>query len=152
MKRQMVKGLTMFFAIVAVAFGTAVAASAQSRPSVITNVPFDFVVGAKTLQAGKYVISPNGVDGTPILMIRNSEASNSIFRLTNRIQPDRNKTQARLVFHRYGQSYFLAEVWMGGDTAGRELLRSKQESSLRRDLGKLAKNDYETIELVAMVR
>ena len=152
MKRQMVRGLTMLTLMVVVAFGTAaVVANGQSRQQVVTHVPFDFVIGDKTLPAGDYTTTLSA-DGGSRVLVQNDEANSSIFRLTNSIQADPSKSQARLVFHRYGQSYFLSEVWIGGDISGRALLRSKQESSLRREMGRLAQNTYQTIELVAMLR
>ena len=85
-------------------------------------------------------------------MVRGTEAGIAAVRLTNPIQADPSKTRARLIFHRYGQTYFLAEVWTGGDSTGRQLLKSKQERSMERESGSLARNSYETVELVAALR
>ncbi len=152
MKNQMIKGLTMLMVVMAVAFGTAlVSAKGQSTGRVMSNIPFEFVVGDKALPAGEYQISSVTASGE-VLLIRNTEARDLAVRLSNRLEPQTNKTQARLVFHRYGQSYFLAEVWAGGDSTGRQLLQSKRESSMRREYRATAKNSYESVEVVAMVR
>jgi hypothetical protein len=37
---------------------------------------------------------------------------------------------ARLVFHRYGEDYFLAEIWTGNTSVGRVLARSPREKEL----------------------
>ena len=46
----------------------------------------------------------------------------------------------------------VREVWTGGDSTGRQLLKSKQERSMEREIGSLAQNGYETVELVASLR
>src|SRR5258705_3724983 len=120
MKNQMIMGLSMVMVVVAVAFATTVgSAKCKSSGRVRCNIPFEFVVGDKILPAGEYNVTSATAGGT-VLMIRNTEAPEAAVRLSNSIQEPSNKTEARLVFHRYGQSYFLAEVW-NGDTTGREL-------------------------------
>lgn len=152
MKRQIGKGLTMLVLIVAVAFATAVVAThGQTQTRVSVTIPFEFVVGDKALPAGNYDLT-DGVASGAAVRIHNYDERMSVIRLTNTIQPNPDKTRARLIFHRYGQTYFLAEVWSGGDREGRALLESKQERQLSRELSGLAQNTFETIELVAMVR
>jgi hypothetical protein len=70
----------------------------------------------------------------------------------------KNKTPARLVFHRYGERYFLAEVWNGADRAGRQLLKSQEERAIEREFASIssndatAKNTYERVEVAASLR
>jgi hypothetical protein len=62
------------------------------------------------------------------------------------------------VFHRYGERYFLAEVWNGVDRTGRQLLKSQEESAIEREFASIstksetAKNSYETVEVLAALR
>jgi hypothetical protein len=114
-------------------------------------VPFDFVVGSRVLPAGEYTVNSFTPDGS-ILMIRNAEIGASATRLTNSVQAKPNKSHSRLVFRRYGQTYFLAEVWRAGDGEGRQLLQSKKERTMKRELEAVAQNKYETVELVATLR
>ena len=46
------------------------------------------------------------------------------------------KNSGMLIFHRYGNAYFLAQVWRQGATEGRELLKSKAERAAERELAK----------------
>ena len=155
MKRQIVKGFSMVALVIGLAAVTAVVSVGQSN-RVVADIPFDFVVGDKVLPAGEYTMRGFGRGGDAILISQN-DAKSSVIRLTNELQPSEN-TQARLVFHRYGQNYFLAEVWSGGDAAGRMLFRSKQERTIERELAavvskaEFAGNTYETVELLAVVR
>ena len=148
MKRQLVSSLSMFVIITGVFAMAVVSANGQSI-RLTAQVPFDFMVGDKALPAGEYSVNSIIQDGSA-LRIRNAEATDSAMRLTNSIVAKPNNSQSRLVFHRYGQTYFLAEVWRDSD--GRQLLQSKQERAMRRELGAVAQHSYKTVELVAMVR
>jgi hypothetical protein len=150
MKRQIVNLLSMFVLVTAVSAMAVVSANGQSI-RVSAQVPFDFVVGSKTLPAGEYTVNSITENGLA-MQIRNVDGSESAIRLTNSIATKPNNSKTRLVFHRYGQTYFLAEVWREGDSDGRQLLQSKQERSMKQELGKLAQNKFQTVELVATLR
>jgi hypothetical protein len=105
MKIQMLR--IAVFALLAAS--AASAAMAQTRPGdVIVNVPFAFVVGSHQMQPGRYVVTPAA---TGLLRIYDTEVSNNqLFLPVNSVQSNTPK-DAKLVFHRYGDTYFLAEVW-----------------------------------------
>jgi hypothetical protein len=151
MRKQLYRGLTMTVLLVAVTLAVAVgSANAQSSRKLTADVPFDFSIGDKTFAAGAYEVKAMTADRAA-MVIRNEKTQQSITRLTNTIQTIGKSTQARLVFHKYGNSYFLAEVWSGGDYAGRQLLESKRERALRHEMRAVAQNRYERIELMASV-
>src|SRR5207247_1850595 len=128
MKKQILKGFTMVALIIGIAFVSAVvSANGQSNNMIRANVPFAFTVGDKALPAGEYTASSFTTTNGAIV-IRSSDSKDAAVRLSNAVKANDNKNQAKLVFHRYGQRYFLSEVWMG-DTTGRQLLQSKQERS-----------------------
>jgi len=155
MAKQILKGFTMLALIVGLAFVSAVVSAKGQSTQAVAKVPFEFIVGDKTLPSGQYTVRAVSDTNKAALMIR---GKSSAIRLTNEIQPNPNKTEARLVFHRYGERYFLSEVWMGGDSTGRHLLQSGQERSIERELaslgskGKLAQNTYAVVEIVATFR
>lgn len=158
MKKELLKGFTMVTLLVAIAFAAAVvSANAQSPKLVIADIPFDFVVGDQTLAAGEYRMAPSSSFGNG-LTIKSADTSNSVMRLTNSIEPRRNRTDARLVFHRYNNRYFLAEVWSGGDNVGRKLTRSRHERAIERELASIpsksefAQSTYAIVEIAAAVR
>jgi hypothetical protein len=113
--------ITLCGALLAVAS----AAMGQTRPGdVIVDVPFAFNVGAQTLPAGHYIVAP--MDGA--IRIFNFQ-TNGVYVPTNsatRTASDGSK----LVFHRYGDTYFLSAVWVAGNTTGRQLFRSHAERDL----------------------
>ncbi|HEY3027520.1 MAG TPA: hypothetical protein VGJ55_15325, partial [Pyrinomonadaceae bacterium] len=141
MRKELLKGFTVVVLTVALAFAAAVvSANAQSK-KLAADIPFDFTVGNQTMTSGEYSVRSITNDGTG-LVIKSDDTGKSVMRLSNSIEPQRNKTQARLVFHRYGQRYFLAEVWTGGDSEGRKLLESREERAIRHEFDRLARNTY----------
>ena len=105
--------------------------SAQSR--VVATVPFDFVVRNHLLPAGVYSIS---VDAERNAVLIRGEEANAIFALTHAAQSGTIGTDAKLVFKRYGDRYFLSQVWPAATDQGRQLLVSKMEQELARKVGK----------------
>jgi hypothetical protein len=139
MKKQTLKAITMLVSIIVLAFATALASNAQSRTQKITaRVPFDFVVGDKTLAAGEYVIGKATTAASTGILIRSSDGQHSAIRLTNAVNAKASGTQAALTFRRYGNAYYLAQVWTPGASEGRELFKSKAERAAERELARIA--------------
>jgi len=158
MRKQILKGFTMLALIVVVAFITAVAsANGQSSRMVVADIPFDFSVGSKALTAGEYTVKAVTANGDA-LAISNQQSNKAAIRLTLSIEAGRAPKQAKLVFHRYGQRYFLSEVWSADGRRGRQLLKSREEQAIESQLAalpsksELASSAYEIVEIVAMVR
>ena len=85
---------------------------------------------AKDLGAAAVMVSP------PRMPKLNSNAV-----VANEIQ-----TQSKLVFNRYGDHYFLSQVWTAGNSRGRQLLKSGRE----REMAQVAKIETQgQITLVA---
>jgi hypothetical protein len=102
------------------------AASPSQAGQITAKVPFSFTVnGSTTLPPGDYTLSTGGAGNSTVLI---SGASKSVFGLTNRLE-SRGQDESKLVFHKYGDTYILRQVWMGGGS-GRELPRSRFEREL----------------------
>jgi hypothetical protein len=157
MAKQITKGLTMLGLMVTLAFVTAVtSANAQSTRRQTADIPFDFVVGDKNLPAGKYDVHSMTAAGEA-LRIRGIANEKSVVRLSNPITRIEPAQKGQLVFHRYGNQYFLSEVWTAGMSNGRQLLKSAAEKALQREVAGIpSKSDsgqsgYERI-VIALVR
>jgi len=96
------------------------------------NIPFTFSVGGKTLEAGDYNISPSGDKG---IAIQNAAGKSSMIALTNAVSPDTSARAPKLVFHRYGDRYFLAQTWLRTSDTGRQLFVSAEEVQAARQYG-----------------
>jgi hypothetical protein len=97
-----------------------------------TDVPFKFIVGRTTFPAGQYELLSTGI-GDNVLMIRSLNSKDAALVLSNLSESREVSAQTKLVFHRYGQRYFLAEVWMIGDNASRRVQASSWEVEVAKD-------------------
>ncbi len=131
----------------------ALSVNAQSGYGIKANVPFDFNVGDKTFQAGKVTAHRRSLSGGEPLVITSSDCRTNAVQLSRNMQEGRRSDSAKLVFHRYGNRYYLAQVWMSGDV-GIELPKSKSEQAFQREMRHLAKNspEPERITVLATVQ
>lgn len=103
---------------------------AQSRmtPS-LARVPFDFRVGNAHLKAGRYNIQQ---PLTFTLSLRGSHQTGiSVVVPYLGMDP---APSSKVVFHRYGEVYFLREVWTLGSTDHLTVPESKEEKKLRQEI------------------
>ena len=148
MRKQILKAATMFVGIIALAFVSALAASAQNQRSLVVNIPFDFTVKGKTLPAGEYIVSRgNLTDKTGLTLQRRDGKANAIV-VTMNVEARDSQKQSRLVFNRYGEHYFLSQVWTSGESLGRELFKTNQERSIESELAK-SNGKPETVAIMA---
>ena len=112
--------------------GTTMSASAQieSDTTIDANIPFAFVVKDKTLPAGKYVIRVADPTDLKVLEIRGARRGKGVLFETEGVQPERSPRKSELVFDKVGDTYFLSQVLVEGDSTGNQLLKSKMERSL----------------------
>ena len=86
-------------------------AQSESQRLMKVNVPFAFGVEDVSLPAGEYVIFTATPDQTIRIVSTDGRYSAVINTLLNYAQ--KPATKSRLVFHKYGDEYFLAQVWTG---------------------------------------
>lgn len=111
--------------------GIALAASVavQAQDKVITaNVPFSFYMGSSLMPQGAYRVSELASDTVVRIAAAQGSAAKSMttINLAGKTQAE----PARLVFHCYGNEYFLAEIWTGDTSAGQGIGRSTREKEL----------------------
>lgn len=135
MKQELVKrfakiGLLVVMTMIAV--GTP--AKAQSLEYRLTaNIPFDFTVADKKFQAGKYSVVRVEQDlGDTVVRISSADGHANINRWTIPVITFTDHDKATLVFHRYGDEYFLAQIWPAGSNTGRLLPKSRGERDAER--------------------
>jgi hypothetical protein len=118
--------------------------SASPIVTVRVDVPFAFSVNNQVLPAGSYEIVQN--DNTTMLTIRNqSDRKSTIFGVST-AEERRVPAEAKLVFKRYGDQYFLSQVWTRD--SGRDVRKSKSERDAARQASKnLAMEGSEVIEI-----
>ena len=106
--------------------------SASPIVSVRVDIPFAFSVNNQVLPAGSYEIVKN--DNTTMLTIRNQADRKSIMFGVNTAQERRVPATAKVLFNRYGDQYFLSQIWTRD--SGQEVRKSKSEREAARHASK----------------
>jgi hypothetical protein len=100
---------------------------AQTSPGdMVADVPFAFVVAGRTLPPGHYIVSRANEYSLRI----HDRQNQGVFAPAHSAQRSAQENSTKMVFHRYGDTYFLSEVWVAGNSIGRALPRSPAEREL----------------------
>ena len=158
MKRKVIKRLTML-SLVSMFTLCAAAASANAQLStpIRAKIPFDFSVGDKKLSAGEYTFSRlSGFSDNKVILVSGADASARVFQSTFAAHVLTPKDKSTLVFHKYGDQYFLEQIWSGGEQAGSQVPESRSERTIERQLAQTQQSNMsgkamkvETVDIVA---
>jgi hypothetical protein len=107
-------------------FASARSASAQSTTTLaVVNIPFAFQTERQTLPAGMYRIDRQS--GNLIHLAGPGQAGGFI--LTHDAIKTHAPDHGTIVFERYGDKYFLRQIWTAGSPTGLECPKSRAEKS-----------------------
>lgn len=157
MKTQLINLISKITLLSAMLLVTVVA-SVQGQSlgyKVRANIPFDFTVGEKKLPAGEYAIGRTQPSADIALSITDVDGRTKAIRLTNAAVTSHPKKKAYLVFHRYGDQYFLFQVWPAGGSIGRQFPVSTSERIQRestRNSGVAQNMQCETVTIAAVLQ
>ena len=100
----------------------------STTPLSLVNVPFAFEVGSYHFAAGQYAISDMLQDR--LLQVRGANDA----RLTRAMHEiaSRPSANTRVVFHQYGDKYFLAQVWTANSPDYVQCIESGAEKQARK--------------------
>jgi hypothetical protein len=118
-------GLILLFAVAA----PLQAGSILNHEMTVT-VGFEFAAGDKLLPAGDYTVQLNPERGTVVLR---GEGQKPLMLLTARKESRSAPQRGKLVFQRYGTSFFLNEVWSQDNSVGQTLAPSAREKEMARE-------------------
>ena len=116
------------------------AACLYAEPPITVQIPFPFHVGDSVLPAGSYTAGAHLGSGS-LIVLRSADGKSSVMALSNGAHSSDGRTQPRLIFNRYGDEYFLFQVWTGSDGDGRQLMQSRHEA----ELSAAAKRNVQTV-------
>ena len=130
-------------------------ASAASAQSVLlrADVPFDFQVGKQTFPAGRYTISDLGV-AHRVLTIKNQtpQRRTGMVLVNWGVDSVRTGKGAHLLFNRYGDRYWLSQVWNGDESQGYMIPKSSRERELAKEFAEKTGGGPQVVSLVAAGR
>lgn len=129
--------LLLTFFLVPATFG-------QSNPfQLLADIPFEFHIGGKVLPAGNYRITP--LNENSVVVASMEPTGPRAAALTNPAGGGVIHDRSELVFHRYGDKYFLRQLWRAGTPVGKDLPVSRPE----RDVMFRAANSPERVYVAA---
>ena len=121
MKRKVYGALTMLAVALIVSVPMV---QAQSQSHLRADVSFAFSLQDKSMSAGNYEIKSLS---DQVLEIWNLDTRHGQL-LMKQMSVQANKVQnPKLVFHKYGDQYFLSQIWDGRSNSGVELAVSNRE-------------------------
>lgn len=89
-------------------------------------IPFAFHAGESLLSAGEYTVETGG----GVLHLRSVDSKTYLTITCNSVQSLTAPSQDNLVFSKYGDEFFLLQVWKADTNRGQELRRSRREIEL----------------------
>jgi hypothetical protein len=92
----------------------------------LRDIPFPFTVANHTLPPGRYTVTRIG---ETTLRVFNSHNQDTFVQTTG-VEGKAPESTGELVFHRYGNAYFLSEVWVPANGIGRKVFQSLTEKEL----------------------
>ncbi|HEY6373900.1 MAG TPA: hypothetical protein VIX90_00110 [Edaphobacter sp.] len=100
-------------------------AVAQTGDTVVkANIPFDFQAGQLVMPAGEYQISKSSEH---MLLLRATDQKATEFLIVHEAYASTPPTGSSLVFDRYGNKYFLRQIWTAGNHDGLECTKGRIE-------------------------
>jgi hypothetical protein len=113
---------------IALAMAIAAPAVVQAQSRVAADVPFAFIMNDQSLASGHYEVASRSEQ---LAIIRNTQSGVGYFLIKSQHVESRYAEGAKLVFNRYGNVYFLSQIWDGQSNTGIQLPRSKREKEAR---------------------
>lgn len=121
------KNYAIIALVACVAFVTLAATPSHAQVLMKADVPFSFSAGYGLLPAGEYNLARSGFGQVMVL----SNGRRGVELMTPNTTDWREKISTpKLVFHRYGDEYFLAEIWTSADDCVRKLAVHPRERQL----------------------
>ena len=143
----MKKNILMLALVSGILLTAGAVAQAQSARTTRASIPFDFAVNDVMMKAGDYTIRKGNAE---TMVLSSTDTESQVFVLAQqKIGTPEPGRPMRLTFHRYGNRYFLSELWTNANS-GVRLKPSKNERAIAKELAKLDQR-AQTVE-VALAR
>jgi hypothetical protein len=101
--------------------------TAQVTNTIRADIPFEFVVGQTTAPAGTYIFSFQATEGMVRMQLAGTAGR---FVMTSPDSAYTSPQESKLVFHRYGNQYFLSRI--GTTSTSRGILTSPREREAKK--------------------
>jgi hypothetical protein len=92
-------------------------------------IPFTFESGTAHMPAGEYQV----IRASDHLILLRGPSNAGDYVLVNDTESSKAPTKGKLVFHRYGDKYYLREIWTAGNSHGLECPKSRAEKQTQKE-------------------
>ncbi len=99
---------------------------AQMPQKFTVKIPFEFVVGKRTLPAGEYTVVPSGL----AIQLKQIGGKEIAWTLTSAQSRPMVTEGVRLAFHQYGETSFLYQIWRPSSNSGYKVQQSLMEQEM----------------------
>jgi hypothetical protein len=127
------KNLRTLISTVMLLAAVSICAQSQERPIAQADVPFPFTVENTNLPAGAYTISV--LPPSHIIKVQSADTGKSVIIPALPAETLQGAGQGKLVFRRFGNLYFLTQVWESGNKTHRDVQSGKLANELAKHDG-----------------
>ena len=131
MKKQV---YSIFVISILLLAASVIPANAQAGRLIGANIPFTFVVKDKTLPAGDYILEPIQIGASQALKIQSADGHITAIVPVRSARTKAIEGDPKLVFNRFGDQYFLSQVFGPEERASYALHKSSAEERLAKDI------------------
>jgi len=118
--------MKIFLASVCMVMAALTVSAFGQEGSIVVRVPFNFVLGDKTLSAGEYGFWSNKEN----VFVQDQHGHRIAILLANHVTGHSKSKIGRVVFDCYEAQCFLSQVWSPLQDDGRQVLRSKLQTKV----------------------
>ena len=125
--------LSLFIALVFALTIYPTKAQAQIIDQLDVNIPFQFHAGNAKFPAGKYVVQVLDDSDQTVMEIRSANDSTSALLEVRETRANATPAKSELIFNKYGNRYFLSELFDEGNSTGSKVAESRYEKRISKE-------------------
>jgi hypothetical protein len=125
--------LSLFITLVLALTIGATKVKAQIADSLEANIPFQFHAGNTKLPAGEYRIQVLENSNLTVVEISSADGSTSALFQVQNTEAASTPAKSELIFNKYGNRYFLAELFEEGSASGSKVAESRYEKAMSQE-------------------
>jgi hypothetical protein len=124
--------------------------NAQKTTELVADIPFNFTACREQMPAGKYKIYPISSANPRMLLVRGEDNRSVEILCTRDVRASKPTSRGKVIFNRYGNEYFLSELWFAGDLSGNQVAMSEREQAIVKTLPARKKSEKVTVTVIEL--
>ena len=125
----------LFISAALVLAAASIPANAQSARVLVASIPFNFIVKNRALPAGEYTIEAVQLAASQALKLQSKDGHITVIVPARFAGNLAKRGEPTLIFNRFGDEYFLAQVMGFEERVTHSLVKSRDDDELAKDFG-----------------